>query len=297
MTRSRIGALLLAAVLFSAAGAALAAREPEAPRAALPQPRVAPAPPPFAPEGAQPHVGVIVPEVSVELACAQDGRIERVAVGLGDTVAAGDPLVALESAGIAQEIAVARAQLQRLRAEATIADTELAQARDVATRRAVVASAVESAVSGEELARTRLSERRARGGSNAARARIAEQRARIAELSLQLEQTRVRAPFAARVAARHVDPGAFVPRGTPLLKLVGSSQRVRFGVPVEAAHGFAVDKPIELRVEGLAAPLHLRVDRVAPAVDGAARLVFIEAALPDGHDSLLGRRAFVAQDR
>src|SRR5436305_1826301 len=87
-------------------------------------------------------------------------------------------------------------------------------------------------------------------------------------------------PFAGRVAERFVDAGAVVGPGTPILRLIsGGDLLVRAAVPPEQARALAVGKAVTARVPtlGLDVPGHL--ERIAPQVDAAAQMIFVEARL------------------
>jgi hypothetical protein len=86
-----------------------------------------------------------------------------------------------------------------------------------------------------------------------------------------------------------------VRQGEAILTLLGASTpRVRFGVPVGTSSDLALHTSVQVQVEGSAAPLRARVDRIAPAIDAATRLLFVEAALSDCPPGQLGRRARVS---
>jgi multidrug efflux pump subunit AcrA (membrane-fusion protein) len=299
--RSRLRLALFGLVVLAAAGAALATARMEEPFAReTPQSEFAPtataADTTLSRE--REYSGVIVPAASLELAAPLDGQVVRVEAALGDEIGAGAVVVMLDDRTLRQELAMARAQLRRLDAESEMTATELAAAADVASRRVATARAVAAAVSSEQLAHALFTRQRAEHALRAARATREEQRARVVAIEQKLADTRVRAPFAAWVAARHVDPGAFVSRGAPLAKLVATSApRVRFGVPVDGSDRLAAGALVRVRVEGSESALTARIDRIAPALDAAARLVFAEAELSERSFGQLGRRARVSLPR
>ncbi len=120
-------------------------------------------------------------------------------------------------------------------------------------------------------------------------ASLAQARAELAIAGQQLSRTRVRAPFAGRVAKRFPDPGSMLAAGVPLFTLVDDSvlefeagvasrdlAKVRLGVPVR----LSIDALPDARVEG-------RVARVEPLVDERSRSFQVVVEVP-GQPGLVG---------
>jgi multidrug efflux pump subunit AcrA (membrane-fusion protein) len=86
------------------------------------------------------------------------------------------------------------------------------------------------------------------------------------------------APFAGTVAARYADRGALIPKGTPIVRLIAQGElRVRFALPEERATALAVGDRLRIAAAGL--ELHGTVEKVAPEIDAASRMVYAEATL------------------
>jgi membrane fusion protein (multidrug efflux system) len=183
------------------------------------------------------------------LAAEVPGRVLEVTVGQHDHVAAGQLLVRLDPADYAARVARARAELQAARnrvaqagaaaasagAEAKAAEIEAARAGRERERVAKLFDA--GAASRQQLdaagasheastARVRALELRAEAERAAvgddAPIRLAE--AALAEAELALAHTELRAPFAAQVGRKNVEPGAVVQPGQALLSLTKSDQ-------------------------------------------------------------------------
>jgi RND family efflux transporter MFP subunit len=222
------------------------------------------------------HLGVVVARDAVDVAADVSGRLREVLVRPGDVVARGDVLARLDTREMEQDLAMARASLDAVKAEVTRTERELTEATTRYERRA----AVPDTFSREELAASSLQKETAEAAHGAARAREAEQRARVTQLRDALGRTALRAPFDGTVALRYEDAGATVSPGAPVVRLITSGELlVRFAVPPEAMGSFAEGTAVEVRVENGATAVPARVIQVAPEIDSASQMVFVEARL------------------
>jgi RND family efflux transporter MFP subunit len=173
------------------------------------------------------------------------------------------------------------AELERGRRALELVQTEQELAR---------ARALESLVARQDLERAALRVETAKASLEIARAEVARAEARVAQLADLLRGSELRAPFAGTVALRHLDAGAVVTPGTPVVRLHGGGEPfVRFAVPPERAGALVPGAAV--RVELADRPLAPRgtVREVSPQVDAATRMVFVEAALEAPPPGGLGR--------
>lgn len=158
------------------------------------------------------------------------GRIVAVHVRVGDTVAKNAVLVELDPVDAKEQIAQARAQARAAEAEERRVRVERDQALAEANR-------LEPLAKDKLIAEIEIDKQRARAASlgaalEAAGAGGAEARARVTLLERRIVESKVRAPFAGRIAERYADPGTIVSSGTRLVRLVQVAPlRVRFEVP------------------------------------------------------------------
>ncbi len=164
------------------------------------------------------YVGVVMADHVLDLAGEIAGRVTALAADLGDSVAAGAVLVRLDDRWIRHDLARARADLAAAAADSARAAASL----DLARRRWSRRRDAGDAWSEEERDDARFAVADAEGAVAQARARLAAARAAVARLQDRLAETVIRAPFAATVAARYVEPGQHVAAGAPLLRLVGT---------------------------------------------------------------------------
>jgi len=240
-------------------------------------------PPPTAPSlspADAPHrkgwLGVILSSESVDVTADSQGRLAAVYVEIGDAVRQGDRLASLDPRIVAQDLEMARSALRASAADAGRASAELSEAQARWDRR----RKNPEIFSKEDLSEAELAVKTATSAMEVAQARVAEQRARVRQLETSVGQTDIRAPFAGRVAERFADPGAQVGPGTPVLRLIsGGDLRVRAAVPPDDAHRLAPGAPVVARVRDLGLDVPGRVERIAPDVDTASQMVFVEIRL------------------
>jgi RND family efflux transporter MFP subunit len=241
--------------------------------------------------GERGHVGVIVSGRVVDVTPRIEGRLESVAVRLGDAVDEGQLLARLEARSARAEHAMVRAALAAAEAEARRAGVE-ARAAGEREQRLEAAAGI---VSREDLDDARLRAEMAAAALEAALARVAEARARAAQLTELAGTVEVRAAFAGIVARRYLEAGSRVDPATPIVRLLDPRQVwVRFAVSEAAARRLEPGSPIDVVPAGRAAdePSWQRVggtvERIAPEIDAAAQLVLVEARLEDGGALPLG---------
>jgi RND family efflux transporter MFP subunit len=263
----------------SARAAAAAAIAPDpAPAAGAPNAGAGPS----APEC---YLGVVLASRTVEVVAEVAGSVVRVDVRPGDAVAAGEPLAAIDADATRHQLAVERAGLaaaelgrERFGLEVHQAEQELARAR-----------ALENLVARQELERAALRVETAKASHEIARAEVARAAARVAALEGQLARSEIRAPFAGTVALRHLDPGAVVAPGAPVVRLHGGGAPfVRFAVPPERAADLAAGAAVEVELAGRPGALRAAVRQVSPEVDAATGMVFAEADLETAPDVAAG---------
>jgi RND family efflux transporter MFP subunit len=252
------------------------------PEAVDEEPSAAPPPPQAAAPAAVPAprregwLGVILSSEAVDVTADSQGRLSGVYVQIGDTVRQGDRLASLDPRIVAQDLEMARSGLRASEADAGRAAAELSEAQARWDRR----RNNPEIFSKEDLSESELRVTTARSSLEVAQARVQEQRARVRQLQTTVGQTDIRAPFDGRVAERFADPGAQVGPGTPVVRLIsGGDLEVRAAVPPDDARQLSEGSAVLARVRDLGLDIPGRVKRVAPAVDTASQMVFVEIRL------------------
>lgn len=180
--------------------------------------------------------GTVQPVQDAALAFEVGGEIDRIEVEVGDRVQAGDPLASLDPEPYRLAEDDARARLAEAEAEAVLARE---QHDRIAELRA------DSLVSAQ-----RYDESAAR--LETARAAVRAAQAAVALAGRDLEQTRLKAPFAGSVSARHAEPYEEVAAGRPVLHLdAQGALEVAFRVPPPLLRTIAPGAPVTLRLPAL----------------------------------------------
>lgn len=202
--------------------------------------------------------GQIEPSQRTAVAFEIGGTLAAVLVGEGDTVAVGAPLARLDTRLLEaerQRLSAARAAVAaqaELAARTTGRQTAL-QARGVASTQALDSAALGA----EELA-----------------ARLAEIDASLLAVAIRLDKATLTAPYAARVAARHLDLGASAEPGRPVVTLAETAgPQFRVGLPPDAMATIPPDGSVAIRVEG--GEIVGRLRAVRPELDAATRTVTV----------------------
>lgn len=226
------------------------------------------------------YAGRIEPARQTRIAFERGGLVAAMQVEEGDRVAAGAALALLDVA----ELRLERDRLEAER-ESLMADRALAE-RTVDRRRRLSERGFETDQSFDE-ARFRL---------GAIAGRIAATDARLARVALDLEKSRVVAPFAGTIAARLIDEGAVVSAGTAVADLQETGRpEARIGVPPERAAELSPGDPLAVRVGG--ARVAGRLVAISPDLDPATRTVALRIALAPETRLTMGEIAHLTLER
>jgi RND family efflux transporter MFP subunit len=220
-------------------------------------------------------IGVLVPEAEVVLTATGFARLDRFDPQIGDHIDAGEVVAVLDIREDRSELASASAAWRTAASELERLEIELEQAR--ATRADV--ETLEDFVSRAELDERRFAEDLAAARKRSAGAALSQQRVEVEAAQVRVAQAELRAPFDAVVAHRHVDPGATLHLGEPVVALISEARLIRFAVP--EAHAAALTLGAKLRVTFADTDLVLttEVSAIAPEIDAATRLLIAEAHL------------------
>jgi RND family efflux transporter MFP subunit len=229
-----------------------------------------------APSRAAGYVGVVLARQAVTVSAEGDGRLAAVAVRVGDAVRRGQDLAALDTDAMHDEMVVVNATVAAARSEERRAELELDRTRDRRARRELHPELYAE----EELASARNAEQAAAAAVDSAKARVGEELGRLRQLETRLQHAVLRSPIDGRVALRYLDAGALVHSGAPVVRLISAGEfMLRFAVPPEQAAAIRKGAGVEMRLDSLPLSLSGRVSQVAPRIDTASQMVFVEADL------------------
>jgi RND family efflux transporter MFP subunit len=221
-------------------------------------------------------LGVILARSSADVAPRFEGKLKAVHVRLGDVVAAGALIATLDVPSLRFDLSMAEASLKAAEVDQERAAIELAQAEEQLNRRKTLSDA--SLASAEDLATSGYQRKLAASRLESARAQVAERRGRVGLLRKDNADAEIRAPFEGIVAARYVDPGANVAPSTPIVRLISARDLfVRFAVPEGSASNLSAGAEVTISAGGTT--LRGKVDKVAPEIDAASRMIVVEAKI------------------
>jgi membrane fusion protein, multidrug efflux system len=226
-------------------------------------------------------VGNLIGEATVDAAPKINGRLQSVAVKLGDRVTRGQQLARIEDSEITEQVKqseaaleVAKATVRQREADLRFSNTNLERTQNLAERQLVSRQMLDDAESRQQAAVAQL---------DLARAQLAQSQARVDELKINLSDTIITSPVTGFVGKRSLDPGAWVTPNTALISVVDIST-VRLVANV-------VERDLRRVTQGMAAGVGVdaypgerfvgRVARVAPVLDPATRTAQIEVEIPN----------------
>jgi multidrug efflux system membrane fusion protein len=213
---------------------------------------------------------------AADVASFYAGRVKAVTVRVGDAVKAGQVVAELDPVDAVEQIARARAQAQAAEAEARRASAELDGARKELAR----SRELPELVSASELDALRARALALEAAVASAGASGDEARAGLRLLQRRVTESAVRAPFAGRIAVRHVDPGVIVAAGDPLLRVVASAPlRIRFEVPEHDVPGLEVGGALRVVTQAGTqdGDVAARITGIGAEIDRARRIAAVEA--------------------
>lgn len=208
------------------------------------------------------YLGQVQPVHEATIAAGVSGHVRDVSGREGDLVALGDLLVTLDTDLIDPRLDAVHAETARVAAD-------LEQARRELDRAAKLPHPVVTAAERERY--------EARVASLRAQLRAARATAR--QIAAEQERHAVRAPFAGAIVARHVDPGAWVSPGVPLLDLVSVDDvEVHVDLPPLLRRQVEVGGAAKLLGEP---PVAARVGGIVPSLDPQTRTMRVRL-VPEG---------------
>lgn len=198
-------------------------------------------------------IGTVLATRSVTLRNEVSGTVAQVRLEPGAIAEAGEVLVQLD-------VSVERAELAAHRAQAALAESQLARYRQASENQSVSESEVDRA-----------------------RAELDVARAEIVRTEAVIEKKTLRAPFRARVGLADVHRGQYLDEGTVLTTLQGidDAAHVDFSVAQRVAAGLAPGDTVRVRTTGAAEPLAGTIVAVDARVDPNTRNALVRARVDD----------------
>ena len=224
-------------------------------------------------------VGNLIGAQTVDAVARVAGRLDTIAVRLGDQVQRGQQVAKVEDREIVEQIKqaqasydVSAAQIRQREADLRLAQSNLDRNKSLFERQLISKQTFDDTDSRYQAAQAQL---------DLARAQYAQTAARLDELKLSLGNTIVTSPVNGFVSKRALDPGAWVTTNTSFMSFVDITT-VRLVANV-------IEKDLRRVTRGLSAETAVdaypgeifrgRVARVSPVLDPATRTAQIEVEI------------------
>ncbi len=193
-----------------------------------------------------------------------DGKIDSILVDEGDQVIKGQILAHLDIDRLQARKRELISALNQTRAKLKLADITYRRYKKVV---------ISSGVSNQQLDE-------AKEGLSATEAAMELARARIKTIDIEIEKSRLTAPFDADVTFRRMDEGQVVSAGSPILRLQeNTSTEIRVGIAGKIVDSIQAGQIIPVVVNHL--PLQARVKAIVPVRDGKSRTVDVILSIND----------------
>jgi RND family efflux transporter MFP subunit len=216
---------------------------------------------------AETFVGTVESPDRGVLAARIDGRVGKIAVREGDLVRAGQLLLTIEGNPASHRLSEAEGARKVAAARLELAEQTAERYRQLFAREAVTPQEMDRVAAELEMARQQL---------RSAAAAVEADRTVLAD-------TRVTAPYAARLVRREVEEGTTVLPGTPLLILDRQGEwRVRVRLPEALLGRVAAGDAVSIEVPAAGKTFGGKVAEVLPAANPQSRAFEAKVLLTDG---------------
>jgi RND family efflux transporter MFP subunit len=197
------------------------------------------------------------------------GRMTRVVVQEGDTVAAGALLGAQDEDDYLLGVQAAEAQLAQAKAQALQAQRDNDRSITLLEKRSI----------------TKQSAQQAETAYNATRAAVQAAESNLGLARLRLKKARIVAPFAGQVARRLVQPGEMLNPGQPAFEVVDNRKlEIQANLSAEVMGLVKPGLAVTFRTAGIDQAVKGTLTQVSPSLsaDGRTLRVRVEVPNPDG---------------
>ncbi|MEE4144537.1 MAG: efflux RND transporter periplasmic adaptor subunit [Halieaceae bacterium] len=217
------------------------------------------------------YLGLVTAGRKATLGFEIPGQIAALDLREGDPVEQGQMLARLDTDALQARRKATAAELAQARTELELARLKSGRQKELSAT---------GAVSKEAFDDTRLR-------AQALASQVEAVEARLASIDIELEKSRLLAPYDGVIADRHVYQGAVVSAGTPVVRLVElTNQEARIGVPADMAGRLEIGSMYTLTLRDQS--LQARLLTVRPDVDPVTRTTSAVFAIPAGVKALDG---------
>ena len=228
-------------------------------------------------------VGSLEADRDVEIRSRISGRIEELAVDVGDRISKGQLLIQVDDLQQKELVRQAEAAIRVTVAEKSTHDLRVIAARREHDRQKNLATKGVGTAQQLEAAESKLSI--AEAESRLAASKVAQAETELEQSRLELAERRIESPLDGQVASRTVQVGDLAKSDLGLLRIVDlSTVRTAVHVGESDYRQLREGQPAEVRVDTYPDPFPGRVVRLAPVLDPETRtaVVYIAVENPDG---------------
>jgi len=238
------------------------------------------------PSGSSVHEGFTVPKNEVLVAASELGRLQLLAVEVGDEVKKGDRIGSLEDSVQAASVRVAMAQanmtgdLETAKAEVKLNRLRVQKLRQLSAERMARP---------DELARAEADLEIALGRQKVAEEQISLNKLDLERHQMALSRRQILAPMDGVIADIFHQPGEYITPADPAVArlLVIDKLYAVFNIPVLEARNVRLNSPAKVYLRGAQRTLDARVTFVAPMIDGESGTVEVRLELDNSKRDLL----------
>ena len=226
-------------------------------------------------------VGNLIGAATVQVVPKVNGRLQSVAVKLGDPVRRGHMIAKVEDFEIREQVRqaeasfqVSQASIRQREADLKLAQTNLERSRSLYQRELLPQQTYDDTEARYQAALAQV---------DLAKAQYEQAKARLDELKITLANTVIASPVDGFVSKRFLDPGAFINPNAPVVSVV-DIRTVRLVANLVERDVKRVQAGTPARVEVDAFPGEAfsgKVSRVAPVFDPATRTAEMEIEVPN----------------
>ncbi len=218
--------------------------------------------------------GALTPERAATLRAQAGGTVTAVYAEAGQRVTRGQSLARVETTGLPDQVASARAQVAAARANYAVAQRNAERNDRLLAAGAIAPRDAEAT----------------RAQATASQAQLSAAQAQLVTAQRQLTNANAEAPFTGIVATRSVNVGDVVSPGTALYTVIDpSSMQLTGSVPADQLSQVRLGQAVNFTVTGYPGRTFTgRITRVAPVADPTTRQVQIIASLPNAGNALVG---------
>jgi len=224
-------------------------------------------------------VGNLIGDQTVSVVPKTAGRLQEIAVKLGDRVNRGQRIAKIEDEEILEQVRqaeaafeVAKATIRQREADLLLAKTNAERSRNLFQRQLLPQQTLDDAEAKFQSAQAAL---------DLARAQNTQSQSRLDELRITLQNTIITSPVNGFVSRRTADPGAFVSANAPVVEVVDITRvRMVANIIEKDLKQIAVGDMARVEVDAFPGEDFMgRIARVSPVLDPSTRTAPLEVEI------------------